>query len=577
MNTITSNKSVWRVLGPWLGLGCVLAGFVIAVIRLHPTNFFGYTEDDSIYFSSAKALAEGKGYVLASFPGTPAATKYPVFYPWLLSWVWRWNPTFPANLVDAIAINVAFAIGFILLAFLFLRRFGAGKVEALILTGFCAFHPVILFYTGNLLSEIPFATMALGALLLSEKIAENPSLSATSVCCGVLVGMCMLTRVLGVPVAAGVALGLLARRAWRPLLLFCASLAPFFTALAWETVRARRMVPSVGGIAASSPMWLHTWTYYTSYLNVWKEGIPNLATFFMMLKGNITVLLLSPATYVLSPLVQVNTVWGAALMAIVAAVGLAGIVREIRKHGLRPVHFALSLYACVILIWSYPDANRFLIPFLPLFALAMWMEGKHVMRMSYLALRSGPSLEKAVAAGMSVATAIAVGAVIANYAGKGRRDLVDVSTERGRLLPEKRQAYEWISRVAAPSSRAIAYDDAMLYLYTGRQATRPFTFTAAEFYSPALLDRDLSHMMDVPAAVQAQYWVYSDDDLRFEWHDAYLKGRARMSALSRDFPLVFRSDAGNVRIYSIHPLQTSDAPTFLSTDSPYPKGTHPRE
>ena len=324
-------------------------------------------------------------------------------------------------------------------------------------------------------------------------------------------------------------------------------------------------------------MWLHIWTYYTSYVNVWKEGIPNLATFFMMLKGNITVLLLSPATYVLSPLVQVNTVWGAALMAIVAAVGLAGIVRETRKHGLRPVHFALSLYACVILIWSYPDANRFLIPFLPLFALAMWREGKHVMRMSYLALRSGSSLEKAVAVGMSVAAAIAVGAVIANYAGKGRRDLVDVSKERGRLLPEKLQAYDWISRVAAPSSRAIAYDDAMLYLYTGRQATRPFTFTAAEFYSPALLDKDLSHMMDVPAAVQAQYWVYSDDDLRFEWHDAYLKGRARMSALSRDFPLVFRSEAGNVRIYSIHPLQTSSAPTFLSTERPYPRGTHPRE
>jgi hypothetical protein len=77
----------WRRLAPWLGLGCILASFLAAVIWVHPTNFFGYTEDDSIYFSSAKGLAEGQGYVLASFPGTPVATKYPIFYPWLLSWV----------------------------------------------------------------------------------------------------------------------------------------------------------------------------------------------------------------------------------------------------------------------------------------------------------------------------------------------------------------------------------------------------------------------------------------------------------------------------------------------------------
>jgi hypothetical protein len=59
----------WRRRLPWLGLLVILVSFVIAVARVHPANFFGLFEDDSIYFSSAKALAEGKGYVLESFPG----------------------------------------------------------------------------------------------------------------------------------------------------------------------------------------------------------------------------------------------------------------------------------------------------------------------------------------------------------------------------------------------------------------------------------------------------------------------------------------------------------------------------
>ena len=89
-----------RPVTPWVCLG--LAGIAIlyltAIVRLHPANFFGVTQDDTIYFSSARALTAGSGYVLPSVPGTPPATKYPILYPWILSWVWRWNPSFPANL-----------------------------------------------------------------------------------------------------------------------------------------------------------------------------------------------------------------------------------------------------------------------------------------------------------------------------------------------------------------------------------------------------------------------------------------------------------------------------------------------
>ena len=90
---------------PWIVLGCILAVYVICIAFLHPTNFFGLTEDDSIYFSSAREIAQGHGYILPHIPGTPAATKYPILYPWILSWVWRLSPNFPANLSWAVAID----------------------------------------------------------------------------------------------------------------------------------------------------------------------------------------------------------------------------------------------------------------------------------------------------------------------------------------------------------------------------------------------------------------------------------------------------------------------------------------
>src|SRR5690242_4694457 len=76
----------------FLGLAGILMLYAEAVLRLPPAIFFGLTGDDAIYFSSARAIASGAGYVLPSLPGTPPATKYPILYPWILSWVWRWNP-----------------------------------------------------------------------------------------------------------------------------------------------------------------------------------------------------------------------------------------------------------------------------------------------------------------------------------------------------------------------------------------------------------------------------------------------------------------------------------------------------
>ena len=541
---------------PWLGLLCILASFVIAVVQVHPTNFFGLSEDDSIYFSSAKALAEGKGYVLESFPGTPAATKYPVFYPWVLSWVWRWNPSFPANLRDAIAVTVAFGVLYVTAAFLFFRRLkGLCQAEALALTAFCALHPLVIFYSGRLLTEIPFAALALAAMVLAEKAAQREE-TASVAACGVLTGLAILTRVLGVPIAAGIAVAFAARRAWRQLAVFCGCVAPFFGALAWRVIFSHAPVSPVSGAAASTPGWIQTWTYYTNYLNVWKEGVPNTSVFLAMLQNNALWLLRAPADYFVSPWPATHTLKGQVLAFVVTGVIVKGILRMVRDRRVRVIHWVLPFYGVTMLLWNFPEGGRFLIPFLPLFAAALWVEIKYLLDMVDAALTgTKPIGERLVALGFGAVIALFIGAVSFNYAGGLRKEVAAMGEERAALLREKREAYEWLARSTDQNARAIAYEDASLYLYTGRVAARPIAFTTAEFYERWRLEKILEHMTDVAQAIKADYWLVSADDFNSEWPEASAQTQSRIRALEKVLPLVYSSAHGHVRIYSLDCLQ----------------------
>src|SRR5260370_12451951 len=190
---------------PWIALSAIVLSYLCLVIRLHPTNFFGLSQDDTLYFSSAKAIAEGHGYILPSVPGTSAATKYPILYPWILSWVWRWNPSFPANLSSAVALNLVFGVAYLLATFAFLRRLpGFSDVVALLLTAVCALNPRVLSISANLLSDIPFAALALAACVVARRATARESGLGAMIACGLLSGLSILMRTMGIPFAAGV-------------------------------------------------------------------------------------------------------------------------------------------------------------------------------------------------------------------------------------------------------------------------------------------------------------------------------------------------------------------------------------
>jgi 4-amino-4-deoxy-L-arabinose transferase-like glycosyltransferase len=542
---------------PWLGLACILIVYVITVVRLHPTNFFGQIGDDTIYFSSAKAIAEGRGYILPSIPGAPAAAKYPVLYPWILSWIWRWNPSFPANLVDAIALSVSFAMVFLTVVFVFLRRLGGvNDQEALVITAFCALHPALLFYGSNILTDIPFAALALGAMMVADRSMRPGASLKFALLCGILAGLATEMRSIGIAVVAGIAAAALLRRAWRQVWMFAASAGAFFIPAIWRAFFSAARTPEFAASVAANFGWNKAWVFYTSYLGFWRISIPDTRVLLTMLERNAIWLLRAPSDYFLLPSLARGGVAGLVLLLVVTGFVVAGVVRQARGHGWKPIHWILLFYMGIVLVWNFNDPYRFLLPFVPLFVGGYWLETKRILGQTKQVLAERRSIGEVILAGSFVVVIVAGNAAIVwNHTWGGRQMVSEASARRADLLPGKLEAYAWISRSTRPDSRILAYEDSSLYLYTGRQAMAPIRFTTVEFIEPERMQVALDHMTDVARAIGAEYWLASNDDFHLESSAVSQAAMRREDDIERDLPLVFRSADGRVRIYGLGCMQ----------------------
>lgn len=548
----TANRGRSRHIFTALVLLCIAAVYVVSIVRIHPTYLFGLTEDDGIYLSSAKALAEGKGYILPYLPGNPSATKYPILYPWMLSLVWRWNPSFPANLPLAISVSVAFGIAFLVAVFAFFSGLGGfSRKEALILTAFLAVHPLVMFFGASVLSEMPFALFALASMSMADGALRPGGKLSRGAVSGILAGLAALTRVLGFPIIAGIFVTGLARRSWRQLAMFSLSVAPFVGMAAWNAIFSKKPASPIAGPLGSSLGWIRAWTYYTDYVGIWKLGVPNSHVFWAMLKNNASMLLRQPADLLLSPTLVRDTIPGHILVMIAAVVTVAGIARQAREHGLRPIHASLALYLPVVLFWNYPSVNRFLLPFWPLVVAGVWIEARRVVRLIKSAFANSASLQqKSIGLGLGIVMAVLACAVAENSLAGMKTVIARTSEDREAAMRDKQACYDWIRANAEPDARLVAYEDAAAYLYTGREAVRPIVFATDDFYDPQRLSLEARRMTDIADAIRARYWLFAADDYYREWPAATALEVSRSTELQRDLPAVFQTRGGTASVRS---------------------------
>jgi hypothetical protein len=549
----------------WFGLLFIFFLYSGLVWSLSPTTDFGLTEDDSLYFSSGKALAEGHGYILPSLPGSPPATKYPILYPWLMSLIWRASPSFPQNLNVAIAFNVACGFVFLGTVFAFLRTIRELTLsERLAITALCAIHPMVLFHTANVLPEIPFAALSLGAITLATRAVSPGGGELESAASGVLSGLALLTRTLGLPIAAGLFLATMARTTWRKSFYFVGGVLPFAAFSFWRTMHV---------VAASSPdaaapcsnVVRTSWLYYTSYLGFWKADVLPDGGLLQLLKQNLLLLLLQPGSYLVDPRTVRPQLLAFAPAVILSVAAIRGLALRLGGEKWQPVHLALVLYVIPLLLWNYPVMERFLLIFLPLFVAGVWLEGKALLRHIVTNVRrpreAGPGPQIGAAVFLCIVILV-VGLSAARSYWRGAIVLWQTSAARRTLFSGKREAYEWLERNTPPQTKVVAYEDAALYLYTNRQAIRPVIFSPSGVAQAGHLEAEIACLTATGTTLGASYWLVADDDFGFEWEPAITRGRKREAQFETLLPQVFRSPIGDVRLYR---LQTVTNPAYQAS------------
>lgn len=407
----------------------------------------GIFHDDGIYLVTAQALAEGRGYRIVSIPWEPVQTKYPILFPWLLSLVWRVNPSFPDNLPWLRLIPLGFAVVWGGLVWRLLRRLGASREVASIVLLLTASSPWVLFVSTTLLAETLFAALVTAGLLLIVRLYAGEGRRFDGLLAGGMMGASVLARTAGVAPAVAGLIALVLKRQWPASGQYV--IGVLVTGLPWFWWVAYNA--SDPGI---DPFYLSTnygsWNLVSNYS--WSEKL---------------IVLGVNAAYAMT----LGQFWGMtaplwlAIAAGVVASGLVGWGLWLARS--TPLALLVAAYLAMLLGWAWPPV-RFLVPVLPLL---MW-----------LALL-GAGRRRQVAT--LVAVAFLASGVLSTW------QLVTAVREKGGTWfaaagvndwREMKRQIEWIDREAPRDAVIVAIHDPTYYLFTKRQALRPFHFDPLLLY-----------------------------------------------------------------------------------------------
>lgn len=372
----------WRTLAFLLAL---LVPSACLAYRWRALPQLGFYHDDSLYWVSAKSLADGQGYRIESLPEQPYQTKYPPLFAALLALVWKASPSFPANVPLATLLVWLFYPVYVGLVWKVLKDLELGAREQLVLTALVALNPLVVLFSFSLMPELLFVSLLMAVIVVSKR--EDMTVVA-----GVLGGAAYLAKSSALPLLVAIPLAYFLRRRWKPGLLFAAGMLPAI--VGWQAWMLSHLSKSQDLVSL----------YYTNYLGFHKYNV-TLQDFPLLIWYNLDSYLMAVGKLLTFDTALVESKH---LERVVAIAALAGVVRLARRtKDLRYPLTALG-FSIMLLLWNFQPDQRFVFPLYPLLLAGLWTELKNVLNTVRI------SWEKRTKADRTAA--LAVGTVLGGFA-----------------------------------------------------------------------------------------------------------------------------------------------------------------
>ncbi|HEY9744792.1 MAG TPA: glycosyltransferase family 39 protein [Oculatellaceae cyanobacterium] len=477
-------------------LYATLAVVLLAVIGYYyvgvvDEEIIGFTHDDGVYLTTAKALATGQGFNLLHVVGHPAEVKYPFVYPLLLAPIWMLFPRFPENVPLFSYLSIAFTLAAGWLIYVYARS--AHRLPgwlALWCIALAASNFFFIYFTTTVMSEAPYLFFSLLTLWFFHKAHEkNEGTLTLPAIAGLIIlsDITFLTRVTGLALMAAVGAWLLLNRQWRnamvyglgcllfgvlPWALWIKLQTPPLTDLNYPLVNAYSNYGQefVLNYFGSKSYWDSLSASFASLLNRMLEDmvplIPNLFRIYPPLAHK-------------PFLPEIKTVLGVvstyALSGYFLLQGIRTVLRSVADKRFSPALWSVPalyvfFYILLILFWNYEDQMaRFIVVITPLLWIYFFKPGLPLLQQLASA---NPFRKKAIVAwGLLILISIvAIWPVQNSYRiiWKSRNEHWVESGRAKWLWQEYQNSFAWLRQHTPPNSPLAAASDVVYYLYTER-------------------------------------------------------------------------------------------------------------
>ncbi|MEN6600805.1 MAG: glycosyltransferase family 39 protein [Bryobacteraceae bacterium] len=507
-------------------------------------QFGRWIHDDSVYFVSAKSIAEGHGYRILSYPDTPFQTKYPPLFPLVLAGVWKLNPHFPDNLVLGTLVSWLWVPVLLWLCLRLFLAYGFSEKQAWAMTALFAVNPYLAIFGSSMLSELPFTCLLILCLLFCIRAAQERAPVRWAVLAGVTGGLSFLTRTTGLMLLVSGVVCFLWRKQRKQALWFAATMLPFVAG--WTIWTRLHMVHG------ADPVTL----YYTTYLD-YHLYLVKLADLPMILWKNVDQWLLGVGALIIPEASDARIV--KIVTQTVGVAILAGVVRLVRSgRALDYAMFAVP-FSIMLVAWHYPPTERLVAPVYPLLLAGFWRELRHIASMLGVALHHRDKSQRvaAGATGLMLVGVLAAGAWMQYNV--GWRILPREMNERRKEWAADEIAFKWMCTHLPHDAQVLTYNDPILFLYTGHRAAS--LEVVSMFWYRGNLDVVLdtyAHVADFAGVQRLGYAYFTHTDFRRHMGDADRKRVIELIEHNPDLEVTQRF--ASATLYRVRPHREMAAP-----------------